>query len=380
MPAFYTGGSWPQLVPLLYRGDSCAVRRMSYDPFARGPHPAGVRSLHGVDDARAQRQLPVEVWYPAAEAHRGQDLDPARQDRYDVLPGFPPVEQEAVRDAAPRAGRYPLVAFSHGFGGHRRQSTFLCTHLASHGYVVASVDHTGNTVTDMMQMILTAQSGTAIEPLAALSEFIALRPPDLAFAIEVTTGAPEIGPLVDTSHIGISGHSFGGWTTLAYSGRDARVRAALPLAPAGAPLNLPEDPFAGSIDFDWRHEVATLYIVADRDTLLPLDGIRQLYTRTREPRRMVVLENADHMHFGDRVEEIHEMFRMMPPPGEFRRLAQSVPPISELSPGAHAHLAVRGLGLAHFDAHLRGSEAAARLLGGDLVALLADRGVRVSTV
>jgi len=31
------------------------------------------------------------------------------------------------------------------FGGHRRQSTFFCTHLASHGYVVAAADHTGNT-------------------------------------------------------------------------------------------------------------------------------------------------------------------------------------------------------------------------------------------
>jgi hypothetical protein len=35
--------------------------------------------------------------------------------------------------------------FSHGYGAHRRQSTFFCTHLLSHGYVVA-MDHTGNTV------------------------------------------------------------------------------------------------------------------------------------------------------------------------------------------------------------------------------------------
>jgi dienelactone hydrolase len=354
---------------------------MSYDPFARGPHPAGVRSLHAVDPARSQRHLPIEVWYPADESHAGQDLDAARQDRYDVLPGFPPVEQEAVRDAAPGRGKFPLIAFSHGFGGHRRQSTFLCTHLASHGYVVASVDHTGNTVTDMIPLMLAAQSGTEVpDPLLELRTYIDLRPPDVAFTIDHVAASPQIAPLVDTSRIGISGHSFGGWTTLAYTGRDSRVKAALPLAPAGAPLNLPEDPFVGSIDFDGNHGAATLYLVADRDTLLPLDGMLSLYGSTRDPKRMVVLENADHMHFGDRVEETHEMFRMMPPPGEFARLAKAVPPISELSPGAHAHLAVRGLGLAHFDAHLRGSEAAARLLGGDIVGLLAERGVRVSTV
>ena len=28
------------------------------------------------------------------------------------------------------------MAFSHGFGGHRRQTTHFCIHLASHGYVV----------------------------------------------------------------------------------------------------------------------------------------------------------------------------------------------------------------------------------------------------
>lgn len=35
----------------------------------------------------------------------------------------------------------PLIVFSHYSGGHRRSATFLCTHLASHGYVVAVLDH-----------------------------------------------------------------------------------------------------------------------------------------------------------------------------------------------------------------------------------------------
>lgn len=122
----------------------------------------------------------------------------------------------------------------------------------------------------------------------------------------------------------------------------------------------------------------TLYLVADGDSLLPLEGMRELLERTRSPKKMVVLRNADHMHFCDRVEEVHEMFRMMPPPGDFERVAKSVRPISELCPGAHAYLFIRGLGLAHMDAHLKGDEAAAQLLAGDLEKLLADRGVGVS--
>src|SRR5690348_5730962 len=123
----------------------------AYDPFARGRHPVGVKTL---DLQRGSRPVPVELWYPATDDHAGRDVDPATRDTYDLLPGFPPAWQEAVRDARPHAGRHPLVMFSHGYGGHRRQSTFLCTHLASHGYVVAAVDHTGNTILDSMQFLL----------------------------------------------------------------------------------------------------------------------------------------------------------------------------------------------------------------------------------
>lgn len=351
---------------------------MTYDPFARGPFPVGVRSLLPADASRQQRPLPIEVWYPATPSYRGQDLDAATQDMYEVLPGFPAVSQDAVRDAAPEPGRYPLIAFSHGFGGARRQSTFLCTHLASHGYVVASVDHTGNTTADIMQSIMAVQTGAPMpDPLELVNEFIRARPLDVGFMIDHVAAAEGLADLVDAEHIGMTGHSFGGWTTLAYTKRDRRVRAALPLAPAGGKTHMPAEPLRQSLDFDWGRDVPTLYLVADRDSLLPLEGMHELLGKTRSPKKMVVLRNADHMHFCDRVEEIHEMFRMMPPPGAFEDVAKTVPPISELAPGEHAYLFVRGLGLAHMDAHLKGNESAAKLLAGDITALMAQRGVGV---
>lgn len=350
---------------------------MTYDPFARGIYPVGVRTLEATDSARSNRALPIEVWYPATDAHAGQDLADATRDHYDVMPGFLPVWQAAVRDAAARDARWPLVAFSHGFGGHRRQSTFLCTHLASHGYVVAAVDHTGNTVLDILQLMLSLQAGGAMpHTRTMLEEFIGLRPADIAFMIDRV--ATEMAGSVDLSRIGMTGHSFGGWTTLTYTARDPRICAALPLAPAGGATPLPGDALRDSVDLRWGRPVPTLYLVADRDTLLPLDGMRGLYARTAAPKRMVVLRNADHMHFCDRVEEVHELFRSMPPPGEFAQLAQLVPPIGELCSGEDAYLYVRGLGLAHMDAHLKGNEQAAALVAGDVTATLAARGVAVS--
>lgn len=354
---------------------------MSYDPFERGPLPVGVRTVTAL---RGERPLPIEIWYPASDAHAGQDLSEATRDSYELLPGFPPGWQAAVRDAAPRTGSYPFVAFSHGFGAHRRQSTFVCTHLASHGYVVAAVDHTGNTVLDIVQLVMTAQMGGTLPDEAAqeamITDFIAWRPADVSFLIDgILDGTiGDVAAHVDRERIGMSGHSFGGWTTLAVTARDRRVRAALPLAPGGGSSPLPVEPLARALDFDWGRDVPTLYLVAERDTLLPLAGMRELYEKTRATKRMVVLRNADHMHFCDQVEQVHELFRMMPPPGEFARIAKLVPPIAELCPGEHGYLFVRGLGLAHMDASLKGSEAAASFLAGDLERSLSARGVAVT--
>jgi dienelactone hydrolase len=354
---------------------------MTYDPFSRGPYPVGVRT-QTLTDSRRDRSLPIEIWYPATDAYRGQDVSAATCDRYELLPGFPAPTQDAVRDAAPRSGRYPLVVFSHGFGGHRRQSTFLCTHLASHGYLAVATDHTGNTVIDVMQMVLQVQSGAPVPDIIdMLAPFIDARPADVQFLLDRLLGgsAADLAPLIDRERIGMSGHSFGGWTTLMAAGRDRRIRAALPLAPAGGWTPLPANPLAEALDFAWGRDVPTLYLVAERDSLLPLRGMHELFEKTRAPKRMAVLKNADHMHFCDRIEEIHEMFRMMPPPGAFAEAAKLVPPIIELAPPEHAYLFVRGLGLAHMDAVLK-EDGGAREFLANAQPTLADRGVAVEVM
>jgi dienelactone hydrolase len=369
---------------------------VSYDPFARGHFPVGVRSLDLVDPER-ERRIPLELWYPAAEEARGRDLSPESQDRYRVMPATPEVGQEAVRDAAAQPGRFPLILFSHGFGGHRRQTTHFCTHLASHGYWVAAPDHTGNTMIDMMGLVARLQSGgEAPDPMELVGSFVADRPLDVSFAIDQLledAGAEDVS--LDPERIGMSGHSFGGWTTLQVSGRDPRVRAALPLAPAGGPTPLAGEtnPLESSLELDWERDVPTLFLVAERDTLLPLEGMHSLYGRTRGPKRMVVLQNSDHLHFCDRVEETHELFRMLGgmalgalakhvPAGapDLAAIASGLAPMAELCPGEHAYALLRGLGLAHMDAHLREQEEARALLEEDLQALLAELGVAVKVL
>ncbi len=343
---------------------------MTYDPFGRGDFPVGVRTLHMKDPARDDRPLVVEVWYPADECYRGLDLDADRRDRYQVLPGFPKSSQKSVRDADPRDQEFPLILFSHGFAGHRRQSTYYTTHLASHGYVVAAVDHAGNTVTDMV-------AGGGAPRLVGFDAAMAERPRDLGYVLEQMVSDEMVlagGPAVDPNRVGATGHSFGGWTTLASIAAQPAIGAAVLLAPAGAAPKL-----RAALDFAWPHPVPTLIVAAESDSLLPMEGIRGLCTSIPSPCRLVAIENADHMHFVDAARGVHEMFRRMPAPAlsGVIKTHKPLPPFDQLCPPEHAHDVVRGLGLAHFDALVAARSEAAAWLAGDLTAILAERGVAI---
>jgi pimeloyl-ACP methyl ester carboxylesterase len=183
-------------------------------------------------------------------------------------------------------------------------------------------------------------------------------------------GAAGVDVIAD--QVGMSGHSFGGWTTLKVLETDDRIRAALPLAPAGGQHTAePDNPLAQGLRFDWGRAVPTLYLVGELDSILPLDGMQDLYERNPEPRRTVVLLNADHFHFNDNVETTQDGFKTM------MAMLSAMKPSSELVPGAHAYTLINGLGLGHFDAHVRSRPEAQALMAGDLAAIMADRGVAV---
>jgi dienelactone hydrolase len=298
-----------------------------------------------------------------------------------MVPGMGESVQQAVKDAEAEPGQYALVIFSHGFGGERRQSTFLYSHLASHGYVVAAMDHVGNTTVDMI-----SGRGAAGDP-DIIERFIQSRPMDASFVIDQML-AGQSGLDLIPDQVGMSGHSFGGWTTLKTLETDERIKTVLLLAPAGGFTTIdPDNVMAKSLNFAWRREVSTLYIVAELDSILPLDGMQDLYNRNPEPKSTIVLLNADHFHFNDTVEQSHDGFKLlmgMMAEGMDEDLRQgmdtmltSMKPSSELVAGSHAYALINGLGLAHFDGELRGNERAEKFLKGDLVSTLAERNLGV---
>ena len=350
-----------------------------YSPFERGLHPVGTRQFSWSDQSR-NCTMPVDIWYPAASAHDGEDFDPEKMSSFDFLFGPGKNTQNAVMNAKARSGTFPLVVFSHGYGGERRQSTFFYTHLASHGYVIAAMDHVGNTAVELL-------SGQAAGDAESINRFMQSRPVDASFVIDqMLAGASDLD--IDEDRIGMSGHSFGGWTTLKTVEKDTRIKAIMPLAPGGGGEVNDENPMASSLSFNWDRPIPCLYIVSDLDSILPIAGIQNLCQRNPEPALAVVLTNADHFHFNDHVEAAQDGYKAFIEAAnanadeETRRATNAIlsvtKPSTELVPGSHAHKLINGLGVAHFDAHLNDHAGAADLLQGDLPALLANQGISIN--
>ena len=342
-----------------------------YDPFLRGPFPVGVRTIEARDSGR-DRWFSCELWYPAEPKHTGQDLVPESQDFFIVPPHGLKRSQTAVRDAAAHPGHYPLIIFSHSSGAGRRSATFLCTHVASHGYIIAALDHSEVVVAELRRK----ETESEEERAARWKKVIDSRVPDVRFLIDrlLSNEVWKSEAKLDETQLGIVGHSFGGWTALALPDVEPRIRAVVALAPGGA-SNPKPGILPARLAFQWRRDTPTLYLVAENDASLPLAGMYELFERTPGTKQMVILRRADHLHFMDNVEELHESFRTMPLSAELAAIQKEMRPVAELCSGEQAHLFVRGLTLAQLDASLKSRSEAQAFLAGDIEAELAQRGI-----
>lgn len=318
-----------------------------YDPFKRGRFSVGVRTLQLHDRKRSLRTL-AETWYPTAESHFGQDYATQKLDVYTLDETGESRTQEAVRDADAAQGPHPLVIYSHGTSRWKRRSaTFLCAHLASHGYVVTALDHY-----------------EVVVPRATGDDLVNNRPADVSFLIDwMLAGVTNTGDIgIEPSRICAVGYSLGGWTVLSAPESEDRIRAVVAHAPTGG-LKPRPGVFDGKLSFKWKREVPAMYLFAEDDTLTPFEGEKDLFKRAPAPKKSFVLRKADHMHFLDAVEEEHEFMRTTEWPEEMAFVAEELRPASELCSGSKAQTFTAALTLAHLDASLLWKDDARRWLG-----------------
>jgi hypothetical protein len=220
-------------------------------PAPTGPYRLGTVSLHLIDTSRPDpvtgryHELMASVWYPSTPDARRYPATAWLQEvpmRALLADNDLPVDVIAApltagRDGAPalRAlGRRPIIVFSHGAQGHRSETTIIVQELASHGYVVVTVDSTHDAFIEFPDGRLSTPD-LPITPwdhaddiafvLDRIEDLAAGRNPDAAHR-RLPAGLTDI---LDLRRIGMFGYSKGGTATALVMGGDQRIRAGLSL-------------------------------------------------------------------------------------------------------------------------------------------------------
>ncbi|WP_030925441.1 alpha/beta hydrolase family protein [Streptosporangium amethystogenes] len=253
-------------------------------PKPSGAYAVGTTVVQWTDPDRTEiatsraddkRTVVVQLWYPAQggppAAQRAWYLGRTAQEAqlvargeadYLGLPRFILDEPSRARTSsvpdAPVAGggsRFPVVLFSPGLGGVRTQNTAWAEELASHGYVVAALDHPYDsavvTLTDGRTIrTQVAATGDQAEDDRRAAGWTAVRAADLSFVL-TQLGRLDRGEIpglligrLDTRRAAATGHSLGGAAALQAARQDPRFAAVIdldgfPRDPATRPFHQP---------------------------------------------------------------------------------------------------------------------------------------------
>ena len=166
-------------------------------------------------DAARNRDVPLKVYYP--KTHETQ--------------------------------RFPILIFSHGAGGSKDGYAYLSRYWAANGYVVLNPTHLGSDKSAL-------KHGRSFYNLKAVKDMVGNkanlvnRPKDITFLLDslprLEEEVPDLKGRIDPTRVGVGGHSFGAYTSMAVAGakvyhasdppmdfEDTRVEAFLVLSPQG---------------------------------------------------------------------------------------------------------------------------------------------------
>lgn len=156
------------------------------------PQKTGITTLRYYDHNR-KRPLVTEVWYPVDESVNAQPVK-------GLWVRCPEARDAPIKETSKK---YPLVVMSHGNGGDRLNVAWLAEILASNGFIVAAMDHHGNTWNNKIA-----------ECFIKIWE----RPVDVSFIIDEVIKDPKFASKIDASKIGFIGYSLGGQTGIWIAG------------------------------------------------------------------------------------------------------------------------------------------------------------------
>jgi predicted dienelactone hydrolase len=259
------------------------------DPGATGPWPVGVKTAK-IQTSGGEET--VEIWYPA---QLGSEAGKTKA-TYDLSSWLPPSDRTKIpaSDNEPQPcncyrdlpidtahGPYPPVIFVHGLASFRTGSLTTMTQWASRGFIVLAADHLGNYLLDFTASLcggggsgaLGDMNGDVDAELAAINA----KSGDFAF----------LGTSVDTSRVGIGGHSMGAMTVSAASTKPNVQVVILMAELGGSPV-----PASSSLK-------QVLVVGGMIDTVTQWSADLSAYQGSPMPKRLVGITGGDHLDVTD---------------------------------------------------------------------------------
>lgn len=271
-----------------------------------------------ISGSKAARSLTLEVWYPTIV---GTDVtfysDEVRSGKqFEVAANAYRNVEIANTDSS-----YPVVVISHGYTGYRTIMYYLGEHLASHGYIVAAIDHTDSTNKEV---------NFAENPYSGFPSTLLNRSRDQVFTLNAVVEHPFFKGFADKNKAGVIGYSMGGFgavstvgacyafndsTASAFTGvQDPSAiqwvkqalnscaggkttaddvlpvwKAALALAPWGGQHQLFD------VESLNRINIPVFYVAGDNDDISGYHGVRWLFDNTgSSDTKLLTVKNARH--------------------------------------------------------------------------------------
>jgi len=261
---------------------------------AAGTYSVGTTRFMVNDTARG-RDLVAQAWFPSTTPASDTPVEMLESDpiavQYTQLLATAPANCPShtlpvTLDGAAVAGTFPLVLISHCHACTRLSNATTAIRLASHGFVVVSVEHLGDTLWEEL-------AGTAADLDA---EELEIRTADVRAALDqVAAGGTPVSAMADLDHVGVLGHSFGAVTAGRVAQLDARVSAAAALC---APMENPLTPGVMIAAL----KVPLMFLVAEQDNSITELGnnlIRMNYTAAAVPAYKIEVPDAGHWSVSD---------------------------------------------------------------------------------
>ncbi|MCX7048763.1 MAG: hypothetical protein NTX50_25160 [Candidatus Sumerlaeota bacterium] len=208
----------------------------------------------------------------------------------------------------------PIVIFSHGLGGSRNGYEYLGRYWAGYGYVSVHLQHPGS---DTSAWQGKAQPMEGMRAAAADIKNLVNRPLDVRFAIDqvekMNSDETPLKGRLDLKRIGMAGHSFGAYTTLAAIGQafvtpqgkeislsEPRIKAAIAMS-SPVPKNKDQfDKAFAKIAIPVMHMTGTLDSSPIGDTKAEERRIPFDHTNGSD-QYLLNFEGGDHMIFSGRL-------------------------------------------------------------------------------